>query len=57
MKEHTKTGNCFLDFIWECGACGEGNYCDVCHAHHLPRGYCDDCEPCEACQEEELSDD
>ena len=51
MKEHTKTGNCFLDFIWECGACGEGNYCDVCHAHHLPRGYCDDCEPCEACQE------
>ena len=48
LPPHNLDGNCW-ERTYTCLHCGEGNLCDVCHKHDVPRGECDECSACPAC--------
>ncbi len=50
--DHNRKGNCWsVTVVAACTMCGTNNVCDVCHAHDMPRGECDECPQCEACDD------
>lgn len=50
---HALSGNCWHKrAAYECGTCGVGEMCDVCHRHDEPRGDCSGCARCAPCDAE-----
>ncbi len=43
MKRKGSGNDWSEELVYSCPKCGEGNLCDVCHEHDLPRGECDQC--------------